>query len=404
MRILYLTHRLPYAPDRGDRIRAHHMLRALATSAEVHLFSLVHDDEERSRAAALRDLTASVTLAQVPRMRNLVKGAVRLGSSRPLTHSLLDAPAVERALATISAEKRPDVVLAYCSGMARFAGRHPLADVAFVMDLVDVDSEKWADYARTTRGPMGWIYAREARCLAPFEETAARAAHATLVVNDRERSALASRVPDADVRVVPNGIDLEAFRPAGPPASAPRVVFCGVLDYRPNERGAIWFATKVWPLIRAKRPDARLTLVGRNPTPAVRALTDSDRSIDVTGAVPDVRPYLWDAAVGIAPLFEARGVQNKVLEAVAAGIPMVVTPAVDLGLPSQVRRACLVASDVDAYASSVLSLLELMPAGRRRLATCADLAQLGWRECLSDLLPILQEAVSVRRLKRAEVI
>ena len=165
MRILYLTHRLPYAPDRGDRIRAHHMLRALAASADVHLFSLVHDDEERSRAAALRDLTASVTLAQVPRMRNLVKGAVRLGSSRPLTHSLLDAPAVERALATISAEKRPDVVLAYCSGMARFAGRHPLADVAFVMDLVDVDSEKWADYARTTRGPMGWIYAREARCL-----------------------------------------------------------------------------------------------------------------------------------------------------------------------------------------------------------------------------------------------
>jgi len=393
MRILYLTHRLPYAPDRGDRIRAHHTLRTLAASAEVHLFSLVHDEEERSRAEALRDLTASVTLAQVPRMRNFVKGAVRLGSTRPLTHSLLDAPAIERALATLAAEKRPDVVLAYCSSMARFAGRHPLGHVAFVMDLVDVDSEKWADYARTTRGPMGWIYAREARCLAPFEETAARAAHATLVVNDRERRSLASRVPEANVRVVPNGIDLEAFRPTGPPAPDPRVVFCGVLDYRPNERGAIWFATKVWPLVRAKRPDARLTLVGRNPTAAVRAVAGSDPSIEVTGAVPDVRPYLWDAAVGIAPLFEARGVQNKVLEAVAAGIPMVVTPAVDLGLPSEVRPACLVASDAGAYAKSVHALLELTPEGRRRFAESAHLEQLGWRDCLSDLLPILQEAV-----------
>ena len=325
MRILYLTHRLPYAPDRGDRIRAYHTLRTIAASAEVHLFSLVHDEDERSRTAALGDLTASVTLAQVPRMRNYVKGAVRLGSTRPLTHSLLDAPAVEGALATLAAEKRPDVVLAYCSGMARFAGQHPLGHVPFVMDLVDVDSEKWADYARTTRGPMGWIYAREARCLAPFEETAARAAHATLVVNDRERRSLASRVPDANVRVVPNGIDLETFRPGGPPASAPRVVFCGVFDYRPNERGAIWFATKVWPLVRSKRPDAQLTLVGRNPTPAVRAIAESDPSVEVTGSVPDVRPYLWSAAVGIAPLLEARGVQNKVLEAVAAGLPVVVT-------------------------------------------------------------------------------
>jgi sugar transferase (PEP-CTERM/EpsH1 system associated) len=376
-------------------------LRTLASSAEVHLFSLVHDEEERSRAAALGDLTASVTLAQVPRMRNFVNGAVRLGSTRPLTHSLLDAPTVERALATLAAEKRPDVVLAYCSGMARFALQHPLGHVPFVMDLVDVDSEKWADYARTTRGPMGWIYAREARCLAPFEETAARAAHATLVVNDRERRSLASRVPDANVRVVPNGIDLESFRPTGPPASAPRVVFCGVLDYRPNERGAIWFATKVWPLIRTKRPDARLTLVGRNPTPAVRAVAVSDPSIEVTGAVPDVRPYLWDAAVGIAPLFEARGVQNKVLEAVAAGLPMVVTPAVDIGLPGQVRRACLVASDAEAYASSVMALLELMPEGRRRVAECADLSQLSWRDCLSDLLPILQEAALVRQPAQA---
>jgi glycosyltransferase involved in cell wall biosynthesis len=175
------------------------------------------------------------------------------------------------------------------------------------------------------------------------------------------------------------------------------VVFCGVLDYRPNERGAIWFATKVWPLIRTRRPDARLTLVGRNPTPAVRAVAVSDPSIEVTAAVPDVRPYLWDAAVGIAPLFEARGVQNKVLEAVAAGLPMLVTPAVDMGLPGQVRRACLVASDIEAYASSVLALLELMPEGRRRVAECADLSQLGWRDCLSDLLPILQEAVSVRK-------
>jgi sugar transferase (PEP-CTERM/EpsH1 system associated) len=280
--------------------------------------------------------------------------------------------------------------------MARFALQPALRNVPFVMDLVDVDSEKWADYARTTRGPMGWIYAREARCLAPFEETAARAARATLVVNDRERNSLAARVPDANVRVVPNGIDLKTFSPSGPPSPSCRVVFCGVLDYRPNERGAIWFATKIWPLVRMRRPDALLTLVGRNPTPAVRALAVADRSIEVTGAVPDVRPYLWNAAVGIAPLLEARGVQNKVLEAVAAGLPSVVTPEVEAGLPASVLRSCLVASRPEAFAGSVLSLLELMPAGRRDLALRADLTRLGWGDCLSDLLPILQEAGHTR--------
>jgi sugar transferase (PEP-CTERM/EpsH1 system associated) len=396
MRILYLTHRLPYAPDRGDRIRAHHSLRTLAASAEVHLFSLVHDEHERERAAALADLAASVTLASVPRLRNLAKGAVRLASRRPLTHSLLDAPAASRRLARVVEERRPDVVLAYCSGMARFARQHPLDGLPFVLDLVDVDSAKWADYARTTRGPMGWVYAREARCLAPFEEMAARHAHATLVVNDRERRALASRVPGANVVVVPNGIDVEGFRPQGPPSSTPRVVFCGVFDYLPNERGAIWFARHVWPLVRAHRPDACLTLVGKNPTAAVRGLGEADPSIDVTGAVPDVRPYLWSAAVGIAPLLEARGVQNKVLEAVAAGLPAVVTPAVAHGLPATVLPACLVTSDAEDYASSVLATLALPPEARRRVAALADLSRLRWRDCLSDLMPILQDAVQRR--------
>ena len=394
MRLLYLTHRLPYGPDRGDRIRAYHTLRVLAGNADVHVFSLVHDAAERRRVPMMRGLASGVTTAEVPRLRNLAAGVALLPSSRPLTHLLLHAPAARGALERLVRTWRPDAVLAFCSGMAPLAMMAPLHDIPFVLDMVDVDSGKWEDYSRTSRGLLRWVYAREARCLGRFEEAAIRHAHATLVVNERERRYLASRVPDADIRVLGNGIDIEAFRPEGPPASIPRVVFTGVFSYRPNERGALWFARDVWPRIRAARPDARLTLVGANPTQAIRDLTVTDSSIEVTGTVPEVRPYLWSAAVGVAPLLEARGVQNKVLEAIAAGLPVVTTPVVAQGLPHEALAACRIGADPQDYAGAVLDLLALSPEGRRTIAGRADLSSLTWRDRMGGLLPLLYSAAA----------
>jgi glycosyltransferase involved in cell wall biosynthesis len=230
--------------------------------------------------------------------------------------------------------------------------------------------------------------------LARFEAEASRAAAAVLVVNERERDALLALAPDAPVHVVGNGIDLESFRPSEPPASAPVVVFCGVMSYAPNVEGVRWFATEVWPIVRASRADARFLVVGADPGRAVRDLAAADRSIEVTGAVPAVQPYLGQAAVSVAPLAVARGVQNKVLEALASGVPAVVTPSVFDGLPEAVRVGCVRAGSAAEFAAALLSLLGESPDSRRQRALGARLSALAWAERLSPLGALVGDAVS----------
>ena len=392
MRVLFLTHRLPYAPNRGDRLRAFHMLRTVAPRVEMDVFSLVHDAEEASHARELEAHVASLTTAFVPKLRNHVRAAVLLAGSQPLTHALLDSPAARPSLQRIVRERRPDVVLAFCSGMARFALAPPLDRYPYVLDMVDVDSRKWDDLSRASSPPGRWIYAREARTLARFEAYAACRARSTLVVNDRERALLAALAPGARLRVVPNGIDLSYFRPPGPPAQEAGIVFCGVMNYAPNEAAALWLAREVWPLVRARHPGAHLTLVGSHPTGAIRRLAAGDPSIEVTGTVPDVRPYLWRSAVSAAPLLISRGVQNKVIEAIAAGLPVVITPAVSEGLPGEVMPACRVAGSAEAFAEALLRFLDAGPAERRAAAGAANLTALAWSDRLAPLTEILSDA------------
>ena len=213
MRILFLTHRLPYAPNRGDRVRAYHELRALATAGhEVHVLSLAHDEEEAGHAADMRGLCASVHIARVPRVRNLLRALPTLAGGRPLTHALLDSPDVRPTLGSLVHTHHPNLVLAFCSGMARFALEPPLVGIPFVLDMVDVDSGKWRELAKTARLPLNLIYAREARVLGAFEADAARHATVTYVVNTREADALRGLAgPDARIEVLENGVDLGRY-------------------------------------------------------------------------------------------------------------------------------------------------------------------------------------------------
>jgi sugar transferase (PEP-CTERM/EpsH1 system associated) len=392
MRILFLTHRLPYAPNRGDRIRAFHLLREMARFAEVSLFSLVHDDDESSHDDQV-PFAHDVTTRRVRRLPNLVRGTLRLGTDRPLTHSLLDAAGIHAALRTMVADRPPDLVVGFCSGMARFAFEPPLDRTPFVLDMVDVDSVKWDHFARVARGPVKWIYRREARTLRAFEAAAAMRARSTLVVNERERVALQAIAPSARVVVVPAGIDVDVFRPPDPPVDAPAVIFCGVMDYAPNEQGVTWFANEVWPLVRTAIPSATFSIVGSSPTRTVKNLAVRDSSIAVVGRVPSVQPYLWASAVSVAPLHLAQGVQMKVFEALAAGLPVVVTPAVAAGLPPDVQRVCPTASDSRGFADAVIALLRSTPVERRRRAALAPLESLMWSEQLRGLESILREGL-----------
>jgi sugar transferase (PEP-CTERM/EpsH1 system associated) len=397
LRVLFLTHRLPYAPNRGDRLRAYHILRTLAAeAAQTDVISLVHDEEEAAQAGAMTAFTNSVQVARVPRIGNLARGLLHLPTRRPLTHSLLDSPEVAPAIARVLAKHPPDVVLAFCSGMVRFAMEPPLLHIPCVLDMVDADSAKWAALAASSHIPKRFIYAREARCLSRFEVDAMRHARATLIVNDRERQLLQALDATARLLVMENGVDLEMFRPQAPPGPSQTVVFCGVMNYAPNEEGALWMAREVWPRVKQQNPGASLMIVGASPTLAVRTLAQMDTSITVTGTVPDVRPFLWSAAVAAAPLQTARGVQNKVLEALAAGIPVVATPVVAEGLSDGTRVGVSVAGDPDAFAASLLHLLKMSPAARRNIAASANLRELTWRERLKNLVPLLEEVSRVR--------
>jgi sugar transferase (PEP-CTERM/EpsH1 system associated) len=395
MRVLVLTHRLPFAPNRGDRIRAFHIVKQLAARADVHVVSLVHDREEEAQADTLRRLGVAVSTALVPRARNLAIAALKLPTATPLTHLLLDSPAMRPALDRAIDGWQPDVVLAYCSGVAPLSLVPPLAGIPLVLDMVDVDSAKWGAFADDARFPRSWVYRREARCLSAFEARAVRTAFASTVVNERERDTLLRLCPGAAVHVAPNGVDVDALSPQQAPVGDDRVIFSAVFDYAPNADGAVWLAEQVWPRVRAARPSARLTLAGSSPTSAVRRLAE-DASIEVTGRVEDMRPYLWRSAVAVAPIFQSRGVQNKVLEAAAAGLPSVVTRTVGDGLPHQVLPACRIANTADAFASAIIELLSLSPGARRRETARAGLASLGWQTRLAPLVALIESAASER--------
>jgi sugar transferase (PEP-CTERM/EpsH1 system associated) len=398
VRVLFLTHRLPFPPNRGDRLRAYHLLRALSREMEVELISLVHDDAEMNEVEALRDeLDIQVTPVTVPYYSNRIRALSVLGGSTPLTHVLLNSPDIARAIAE-SSRRRPDVVFAYCSGMAQFAVRPPLDVVPLVLDLVDLDSSKWLDFANHSGPPLRWVYRREARCLGAFEKHAAATAGVTLVVNDRERDGVLRLCPSANVQVLANGVDVNALAPRSLPAENPRVVFCGVMNYQPNIDGVRWFAREVWPLVRQAFPAATFTIVGSNPTTAIRNLASTSNGIDVTGRVDDVRPHLWGAAVSVAPLLVARGLQNKVLEAVAAGLPTVVTPAVFDGLPHEVHAACRFAATSADFARETIRLLRMSGTARRALAWAAGCQALSWERQMDRLPALVRDTSRGRQL------
>lgn len=362
--LLFLAHRIPYPPDKGDKIRSWHLLRHLAERATVHLGAFVDDPADMAHADRLRAICGEVQLRPLTRAGRWPRALRGLARGEALSVALYQDQVMADWVRQILRERRVGGIFAFSSQMAPYALPH-LRGRRSVMDFVDVDSEKWRQYAAEAGpGPRRLIYAREARLLLALEKEAARRFDASLFVSPAE-AALFRRLAGADaqdLRSLSNGVDFDYFDPAadfGPPAGAgsPTVVFSGAMDYRPNVDAALWFAKAVWPRVRAVRPQAAFKIVGAKPVAELRKLDGCD-GIVVTGRVDDMRPHLAGAEVVVAPLRIARGVQNKVLEAMAMAKPVVATSAAFEGIEAAAGEHLLVEDDPVAFADRVVELAD----------------------------------------------
>ena len=362
MKLLAITHRLPCPPHKGEKIRALNILKFLATRHEVHLVSLVDDDNDLRYVDQLHPHIRSLTLQRVhPRLRKAF-ALFAVASNESVSSRYFHVSALQRRVDALI--EREGISGIFCSSSPTaeyvFRSRHAarLRNVPKVMDLIDVDSVKWRHYADQSHAGSAWLYRREARYLAALEGNIGKQFDRVLVVSEAERTCCKSVSRDR-VTAVPNGVDLEYFAPrTREPAErqSPTLVFTGVMDYRPNVDGIAWFVKSILPSVRAAVPDVRLFIVGNRPSKTVQRLA-SDPGVVVTGFVPDVREYVA-RGVSIAPLRIARGIQNKVLEAMAMGRPIVVTPQAFEGIDAVPGRDLMVASDEREFAARTIECLQ----------------------------------------------
>ncbi|BAV64064.1 TIGR03087 family PEP-CTERM/XrtA system glycosyltransferase [Sphingobium cloacae] len=372
--ILFLCHRIPFPPDRGDKIRSYHLLKRLAEIAPVHVGCFADDARDMGFAQEMAALAASQRVLMRDRSR-LVAGLSGLAKGQPLLVSLFDHPELHRWVAQVMAERPISAVVAYSAQMAHFVPMLP-DPVRFLMDFVDFDSAKYAAYGAEGSGPMAWINRREGRVLLDFEKRTAARADVCAFVSEAEAALFrqASGQGRDKVVAIENGVALDFFDPstdfpAVEKGEGPLLVFTGQMDYRPNVEAVESFARESLPAIRAVHPDARFAIVGRNPSKSVQALA-ALAGVIVTGGVPDVRGWLAAADVVVAPLRIARGIQNKVLEAMAMARPVVASPQAAEGIDAQDETHFLIAADPAGEAARIIALLA-DPARAARLAQAA---------------------------------
>lgn len=367
--VIFLAHRIPFPPEKGDKIRSFHLLEGLSRRYRVHLGAFIDYPEDWQHQDKVAQWCASSCFVKLdPRLARW-RSVAGLFTGEPLTFAYYRSHRLMRWVKQVMAKHDIQALIAFSGCMAQYAMPYP--KVRRVLDLVDIDSEKWHQYSRTTHGPFRWLYYRECRSLRQSEIRLARTFDRTVLISRQEADLLRLDMGRESSRVleITNGVNTHYFDPSlsypDPYSSDPSVkpsvgVFTGAMDYRPNVDAILWFAANVWPEIRVRRPDAQLWVVGSNPVKSVRALSSRQTGIFVTGYVPDVRPYLRYAKVAVAPLRIARGLQNKVLEALAMELPVVATPQAWEGieLDLSLRRIGESTESAEAMAHMVSAYLE----------------------------------------------
>jgi sugar transferase (PEP-CTERM/EpsH1 system associated) len=355
MQILFLTARLPYPLNRGDRSRAFHFVKHLSREHTLSLASFIAHESEREYLAALRPFVQDVRVVKMSRRRSALNVAQNLWRPDPLQALYYRSGVMQRVVGEMLAAVRFDVILVHLFRMAPYAAQRP--DLYRIVDLTDAISKEVRRSLPYRGLPWRLIYSLEGPRIQSYERWTARTFEETWMISEADRNALAADCPEANIQVVPIGVDGERFYPTGQPSQPNTLIFVGHMSVFHNVDAVTHLVQDVLPLVRQRIPDCTLEIVGAEPSAQVRRLA-SVPGVAVAGFVPDLNARLNSAAVFVAPLRFAAGVQTKVLEAMATARPVVTTSLVNDGLGAQPGREIAIADDAETAANQIVTLLQ----------------------------------------------
>lgn len=394
-RLLYVTHRVPWPPDRGDRIRTWNVLKFLAARADIDLLALSDEPVSDETRAVLERVTKRCMIVSHQGCRRYLRGILSLAAGRSATEGIFHSPEAVRILRGWAAETAWDAAIVSSSGVAHYTAPEVLQQrTRRWIDLIDVDSQKWFDYSAAAGIPASMLYALEGRRLRRTECLLAEQSERLLVVSTAEERIFRSFCATDRLMTVSNGVDTDYFSPnfgQNLPASPPVCVFVGVMNYLPNVDAVCWFVRHVWSGIRERHPEAVFRIVGRSPAAEVRQLADVS-GVEVIGSVDDVRPWIHQAHCMVVPLRIARGIQNKVLEGLACGQAVICSPTPLQGLAAEPGLHLLRADTPAEWVQAVGRVFDDAEL-RRELGIAGSLwvtQQHGWEACLEPLNELTQ--------------
>jgi glycosyltransferase involved in cell wall biosynthesis len=392
MKILYLAHRIPYPPNKGDKIRSFNEIKYLSQRHEIDLACLADDPRDLKYEDDLRNYCGTTNVVPISPRLARVKSALFLFSKKPLSVPYFYSKKLQETIDRLQSMNHYDVILCYSSPMAEYVFRSVTERPSkikrvpkLIMDFVDVDSEKWKQYANYVKWPLSWAYALESKRLSAYERRVAEAFDHSIFVTHGEEKIFKTKNPHIkNITVITNGVDLGYFSPRLPRGtdvstrhsalntqnlalgsqpqssdlqpSSPIIVFTGAMDYYANIDGVIWFSKEIFPLIKRKIPEVQFYIVGSKPAKEILSLSKNN-GIRVTGYVPDTREYFRKATLAVVPLRIAQGIQNKILEPMAMGIPVVGTSSAVKGTQATASDGIRVADNPEDFAQEVFCLI-----------------------------------------------
>ncbi len=363
MNILFLCHRIPYPPNKGDKIRSFNEIKHLSRKHRIFLACLIDNSDDVKYVDELKKYCDAVDYDMINPRWQKIRSIPYLFSSKPMSIPYFYSQHLQDTVDKRLSENDIDVIFAFSSPMAEYVINRAggiKKQARLIMDFVDVDSDKWRMYSEHANFLYAFIYRKEWKSLMRYEKKVGELFDLSLFVSNNEVSLYKSFAPHVDVMSIPNGVDVDYFNDTKNVTREENekhvILFTGAMDYFPNEDAVLYFADEMWPKVKKKLPGSVFYVVGGNPSKRVIALSEGNSGIIVTGYVPDVRKYLHRADIFVAPLRIARGIQNKVLEAMAAGIPVVARPEAVKGLSAN-NGYVSVAGNPDTFVDSIMGIL-----------------------------------------------